>query len=295
MIDLHSHILPGIDDGARDIEVSILMARQWVAEGVKVVACTPHILPGLYQNSGPSIRMAVASLQQRLDAEDIPLALVCGADNHIVPDFVSGLASGHLLTLAESRYVLVEPPHHVVPARMEDLFFGILVAGYVPILTHPERLSWLKSRYDMVQRLARSGVWMQITAGSLTGAFGSNALYWSERMLDEGLVHIIASDAHDTERRPPALASGWEAAAKRVGSAEALHLVSTRPQGVLMNDEPSELPKPGGVGVAGEMNVEQRITGGIAGRPSSRASRGEQHAGSDRRWHIADRLRQLFK
>jgi protein-tyrosine phosphatase len=247
MIDLHSHILPGLDDGARDMDIAVQMARRWVADGVSVVACTPHILPGLYQNTGPAIRDAVASLQQTLDAESIALRLVTGADNHIVPDFVAGLASGHLLSLADSRYVLVEPPHHVAPARIEDLFFSILVAGYVPVLTHPERLSWLKSRYEMVQRLARNGVWMQLTAGSLTGAFGGNALYWSERMLDEGIVHILASDAHDVERRPPALALGWEAAAKRVGSVEAEHLVLTRPQGILANCQPSELPMPDGI------------------------------------------------
>ena len=158
MIDLHSHILPGIDDGASDISVSIEMARVFVADGVQTVACTPHILPGLYHNTGPQTRKAVTDLQATLDQAGIPLRLVPGADNHIVGDFVSGLSTGRLLTLADTRYVLVESPHHVPPARIEEFFFGITMAGYVPILTHPERLTWITSQYVTIQRAAGSSV-----------------------------------------------------------------------------------------------------------------------------------------
>jgi protein-tyrosine phosphatase len=149
-----------------------------------------------------------------------------------------------LLSLADTRYVLVEPPHHVVPPRMEDLFFSLLVAGFVPILTHPERLTWIESHYQTVQRLAQAGIWMQLTAGSLSGAFGRMPRYWSERMLDEGIVHVLATDAHDVDRRPPILGQGREFAAKRVGEAEAERLVVTRPHGVLMNEDPAKLPAP---------------------------------------------------
>jgi protein-tyrosine phosphatase len=244
VIDLHCHILPGIDDGASDLSVSLDMARAFVADGVTQVACTPHILPGHYFNTGATIRPAVAELQAVLDREDIPLQLVAGADNHVVPDFVSGLHSGHLLTLGGSRYVLVEPPHHVAPPRLDELFFSILAAGFVPILTHPERLAWIKDHYPLMQRLAGSGVWMQITAGSLSGAFGRNARYWVERMLDEGLVRILATDAHDTTRRPPNLREGRDLAAARVGAREADFLVVTRPMGVLADVAPSGLPIP---------------------------------------------------
>ena len=241
MIDLHCHILPGIDDGAADCSISIEMAKAFVADGVSVVACTPHILPGLYHNSGPQIRQATAMLQQILDREGIPLRLVTGADNHIVPSFVADLRSGHLLSLADTRYVLVEPPHHIAPPHLEDLFFNILVAGYVPILTHPERLTWIKSHYQAFERLVQAGVWIQLTAGSLAGLFGRNARYWAERMLDEGCVQILATDAHDVDRRPPNLSLGQELASKRVGIDEATHMVVTRPLGILRNEPPSNL------------------------------------------------------
>ncbi len=141
------------------------------------------------------------------------------------------LRSGRLLSIADSRYVLVEPPHHTAPPQLEDFFFNLVVAGYVPILTHPERLSWVPSRYEMIKRLVQGGVWMQLTAGSFAGAFGRNALYWAERMLDDGCVHLLASDAHDAERRPPDLAAGREMVAKRVGAEEAQCLVCNATHG----------------------------------------------------------------
>ena len=240
--------------------MSIAMARLFVADGVEVVACTPHILPGVYANTGPQIEVAVATLQRSLNDAGVPLKLVSGADNHVVPDFVAGLRSGHLLTLGRSRYVLVEPPHHVAPPRLENLLFDVLVAGYVPVLTHPERLTWLDGHYDMIQRLADGGVWMQVTAGSLAGKFGQRAKYWADRMLDEQRVHILATDAHDDRRRPPMLGTGREYAMKRVGELEAENLVRTRPLGILADLSPGELPAPQISGSRGEhVNVEPSL------------------------------------
>lgn len=243
MFDLHSHLLPGLDDGAADLGVSLAMARAYVDQGVACVACTPHILPGVYQNSGLAIRQAIASLQNRLDEAGLALRLTSGADNHIVQDFVRGVKEGRLLTLADTSYVLVEPPHHVAPPRLEDLFFEISFAGYVPVLTHPERLSWIESKFDAIKGFADRGVWMQITSGSLTGRFGRRPRYWAERMLGEGLVHILATDAHNMSSRPPDLLQGRRAAERFVGAEEAEHLVVTRPRGVLMNILPVNMPK----------------------------------------------------
>jgi protein-tyrosine phosphatase len=244
MIDLHSHILPGIDDGAADLAVALQIARQSVAQGVSVLACTPHILPGLYHNIGPQIRAATQELQTVIDQEGIALRLVTGADVHMVPDFVGGLRSGRLLTLADSRYVLVEPPHHSAPPQLEDFFFNLLVAGYVPVLTHPERLSWVPSHYGTIEKLVQGGAWMQVTAGSITGAFGRTAQYWALKMLDEGLVHIVATDAHDDKRRPPILGDARDFVAQRIGAVEADHMVFTRPKGIVENVNPSQLPMP---------------------------------------------------
>jgi len=291
VIDLHCHILPGLDDGASDLAVSLAMARATVAQGVETVACTPHILPGLYHNDGPGIRQAVAALQERLDAEAIRLRLVIGADVHMCPDFVPGLRAGRLVSLADSRYVLVEPPHHTAPPQLENFFFNLVAAGYVPVLTHPERLSWVPQRHEAIGRLVRAGVWMQITAGSFAGAFGRNALYWAERLLDEGSVHLIATDAHDAERRPPDLARGRDIVAKRAGVAEAERLVVTRPLAVLQDQPPSSVPGPWGA--RGVMNAESGSRPNEAKR--SLGDGGTGNAAADRGgFSLSRRVRRFF-
>lgn len=244
VIDLHSHILPGIDDGAADEKSALEMARQAVAEGVEILACTPHIYPGVYPNTGPDILARVAWFQSLLDFEDISLKVVAGADVHIAPDLVKLIRSGEVLTLNGSKYILIEPPHHILPPRIEELFFNLQAAGYHPILTHPERMTWIDQRYDLIKNLARSGVWMQLTAGSITGRFGSRPVYWSERMLDEGLAHIVASDAHDPVHRRPAWRDALEALVEQVGPEETSRLVRERPAAILGNVAPSGVHTP---------------------------------------------------
>lgn len=244
MIDLHCHILPGVDDGAVDLETALEMAAMAVADGITITACTPHIMPGVYDNEASVIRARVDELRQVLAEANLPLELVVGSDAHMRPDFSSALDRGRILTLNDSRYVLFEPPHNVAPPRLEECLFGIQMAGYVPILTHPERLSWIETRYPLIAHLARSGIWMQITAGSLSGRFGKRPKYWAERLLNEGLVHLLASDAHNCTSRPPLLSHAHELAAALVGKDEADHLVHTRPAAVLDNTDPSLLPAP---------------------------------------------------
>jgi protein-tyrosine phosphatase len=290
LIDLHCHILPGIDDGAGNLDVSLQMARAAVEQGITVVACTPHILPGLYHNTGPAIRQAIKQLQDALDENGIPLQLTTGADVHMAPNFVAGLRSGHLLSIADSRYVLVEPPHHTAPPQIEEFFFNLVAAGYVPILTHPERLSWVPSRYQTIKKLVQSGVWMQVTAGSFAGAFGRNALYWAQRLLDEGCVHLIASDAHDAERRPPDLAAGRDLVAKRVGDEEAQRLVLTRPMGVLKDEPPSSVPGPLGVlDAESESSPEAPAQSRMRGKPRA------DNRSADGWRGLSGRLRRFFR
>jgi protein-tyrosine phosphatase len=242
MIDLHSHILPGVDDGARDLETALQMARMAIDDGIEVMACTPHFMPGLYENEAQDIRHRVADLNEVLHEEGMDLALVLGSDAHIRPDFLSGLRNQTIPTIHGSRYALFEPPHTVMPKRMDELLFNIQVAGYVPILTHPERLKWIEQNYDTIVELANKGVWMQITAGSLTGRFGKRTQYWAQRMLAEGHVSILATDAHNTGSRPPLLAEARDLAAAELGVDEATHLVVTRPECVLDDAEPDSVP-----------------------------------------------------
>jgi len=245
MIDLHCHMLPGIDDGAPDEATSLEMARIAAADGIETTACTPHIYPGLYENDAAGITTRVKALQTRLSEEGIALKLTIGADAHLTPELLGRLKEGTAPSLAGGRYFLLEPPHTIAPPRFSESMFDFVAAGYVPVLTHPERLSWIKQHYQVFVQLVKAGVWMQITAGSLNGRFGRAAKYFGEKMLDDGLVHILATDAHGFNHRPPLLAEGERAAEKYVGKDEAHRLVVDRPQAILDNRPPREvLPVP---------------------------------------------------
>lgn len=242
LIDLHCHLLPGIDDGAPDLETALRMARIAHDDGIRTIACTPHIYPGLYDNDADAIRGAIATLQVALADAGIDLVLVPGADTHLVPEVLDGVRRGRIPTLNGSRYLLLEPPHHVEPPNFLDSLFQLRAGGIVPVITHPERLSWVEERHATFVRAVEGGALLQITAGSLTGRFGRRARYWAQRFLDEGLVSIIATDAHGASRRPPLLAEARDAAAQQVGADEARRLVEERPAAIIADHDPATLP-----------------------------------------------------
>jgi protein-tyrosine phosphatase len=206
------------------------------------MACTPHIYPGLYGNDASGIALARDRLQAELDARGIALRLVCGADVHLVPGLLDGLRAGTVPTLHGSRYVLLEPSHHVKPPRFEEAVFELVAAGYTPVITHPERLVWIEDHYDVFLRLIRQGAWMQLTAGALTGLFGARAKYWGEKFLEEGHTHLLATDAHSSGRRVPRLSEARAVAERLLGAAEATRLVLERPQAILDDIAPSQVP-----------------------------------------------------
>ncbi|OQX08782.1 MAG: capsular biosynthesis protein [Thiothrix lacustris] len=248
MIDLHSHILPALCDGSQNLETSLEMARIAVADGTTHLACTPHIYPGIYPNSTDTILPALHHLQAALDEHAIPLTLVIGADVHMVPEVMSGLRQGSIPTLHGSRYFLLEPSHHVAVPNFVEKVENFINAGYVPLITHPERLHWLEEHYAEFVAAAHSGAWIQITAGSINGEFGSRAKKWSERMLQDGIVHIIASDAHGIKQRRPAMSAGViEAIRLTDDEAEISRMVQDRPQAVLDNRCPTTVAKPPGL------------------------------------------------
>lgn len=244
MIDLHCHILPGIDDGAKTMDVSLEMARIAVADGIRTLACTPHIYPGMYMNDGPGIAAARDVLQAELDQAGIELKLLVGADVHLVPGLLDGLQSGRIPTLNRSRYLLLEPSHTTPPPRFEESVFNLTAAGYTPVITHPERLTWIEGHFPVFQRLIAQGAWMQVTAGALTGVFGQRAKYWGERFVGEGMTHILATDAHSTGRRLPRLTEGLAVVSRLVGDIEARRMVEERPQAIVDNLPPQPFALP---------------------------------------------------
>jgi protein-tyrosine phosphatase len=235
MIDLHSHILPGIDDGAGDMDTSLAMARIAVADGITRMACTPHVVPGLYDNDFRIISSKLGELRQALSDRAIPLDLVIGADVHIAPDLDDRLASGVVPTLNRTRYFLLEPPHHILPPKLEEMTSRLIKAGFMPIITHPERLTWLRAHFGVIERLNEMGCLIQVTADSITGGFGKDAQNLALRLVDEGRVDIVASDCHGPVARKPVLSRARQAVADRLGESEARAMVLERPAAILDN------------------------------------------------------------
>lgn len=257
MIDLHSHILPAVDDGAASLEVSLEMARLAVADGIAVMACTPHFMKGVYDTEASTVATGVETLARHLARHRIPLGLVGGGDIHASPCLAAGLAAGTIPSLGGSRYFLFEPPHHVLLPGLLKLVRLLISAGFVPVLTHPERLTWIDAHYDVVCEIGAAGAAVQITAASITGGFGRRPRYWSERMLDEARVDLVASDAHDAVRRPPLMSNARERVAARIGEDAAERLFNENPCRMLA-DLPLP-PKPrGAVGPAQTRQTHRR-------------------------------------
>ena len=248
MIDLHCHMLPSIDDGADNLQTALEMARLAVADGVTFTVCTPHIYPGVFENTHEGIKSAVAEFETELAAADIPLKLGYGADIQVQPGLVAGLQDGTLPCINDSRFFLFEPPHHTPLPRLGDLIHSSLLAGYVPVITHPERLSYIEADYDKFVEFARQGAWIQLTGGSLLGRFGPRVQKITQRFLKDGITHLLASDAHNLKKRTPQLSEARDAAATIVGAEEAERLVLGRPRAVITDENPADVELPPGLG-----------------------------------------------
>ena len=247
MIDIHCHMLPAIDDGAKDLSTALCMAQMAVDDGITKTICTPHIYPGVYDNTRQIISDAVDDFKLRLEEAQIPLELGFAADTHMAPDLLDGIKQGRIPTINGSRYLLFEPPHNIAPPGFEEFVFGLLANGIIPVITHPERLKWIEQHYDVFVRVAYRGAWLQVTGGAITGKFGKRVRYWAERMLDENIVHVIASDAHNINHRPPIISEACHAAERWLSKEEISLMVNDRPLATITDRAPEELPIPVGL------------------------------------------------
>jgi protein-tyrosine phosphatase len=229
VIDLHAHILPGLDHGPGDWDEALEMCRIAVADGITTLAATPHVSE-VFPNGSARIEAAVAELRGRLAQAAIPLAIVSGGDYHIRPD----LAPENVLTLGgNGRYFLLEFPYQVLPLRADAFVRTLVGRGLTPIFTHPERTVSLQHDWKRLEPIVKAGALVQVTADSLLGNFGKPAAATAERFLKKGWVHLLASDAHWANERVPQLAAGRDAAARILGAERAAALVGANPRAVL--------------------------------------------------------------
>ena len=214
------------------------MAKLAVKDGIHSIVATPHTLNGVYTNSAEEVTIHVANLQEVFSKNNIQLQLYPGAEIQLCPNMLESINSGEAGTINNSgKYLLLELPSQTIPKGIKDEIFTLKLNGITPIITHPERNSIIQHDPDILYELVNRGALVQITAMSLTGEFGQFIKQAVEITLKQRVVHLIASDAHSHNNRPPVLSQAVEIAAKILGSSEeAKYMVSNTPSAILCGD-----------------------------------------------------------
>jgi protein-tyrosine phosphatase len=210
VIDLHCHLLPGIDDGPADLGGTLAMAQLHVKAGVEVVAATPHVTWDM-PNDATTIGLRLADVRAALAAAKIPLRAVGGAEIDVHKAVALTDEELHALALGGGPWLLLEAPL-TKGVGLAPVARALLDRGHRVLIAHPERSPLLQNDPDALRALVRAGAATQVTAGSFTGSFGRTVRDYAEAMLEAGLVHSVASDAHDALRRPPGIAGPLGAA-----------------------------------------------------------------------------------
>lgn len=236
MIDLHSHLLYSVDDGAVTLEESLALARIAVDDGIRAAALTPHIHPGRYSNVRSELLGKVAVFQDELRQHGIPLEVRLGGEVRLSIESLELILEDEvpfLGTVDGYRIMLLEFPHQLIPVGSQQFVEKLLQMKIRPLIAHPERNKAVMANPERIRSFVDAGCWLQITAASIVGRFGDASLKTAITIFENDWAHIIASDAHNTEHRPPVLSEGRDAVADLLGDEMAKKMVSERPARIL--------------------------------------------------------------
>ncbi|MGB8952077.1 MAG: CpsB/CapC family capsule biosynthesis tyrosine phosphatase [Candidatus Aminicenantales bacterium] len=242
MIDLHTHLLPDWDDGAKDWAETQKMSEIAHTDGIQKIVITPHIFRMSKHNDNLDILQERKAELHKKKAE-LPVEFYEGAEVFLHHDILSNLRKHHL-TINHSNYFFIEFPSDYVLPGVKDLFFNIMLEGYIPIISHPERNAVFQERPDLIYELIKMDCLAQVTAKSIIGEFGTEVRKTAHYFLTHNFVHLIASDAHDARNRPPLLSQAVEEAGKIVGNEKAMAMVTSIPQAILDNRDISDWDEP---------------------------------------------------
>ena len=265
MIDIHSHLLPGIDDGPRTWEDSLALCRSVAEHGVTTSIATPHLIDGVYNNTRSRLIGPVRELNDRLLQAGILLEVLPGAEVDFSSRHVLEVTD-ELPRIGNGGAVLIEMPVAVVPPRIAELLFQIRARGLIPILAHPERNEELQRRPQLAHEWVAAGAALQLDAESLLGLWGHRARACAESVLRAGQYHAMASDAHSVDRRPPRLNEALERVRALV-EGDAMLLVNEGPRALLAGQcIDLGLRARGGIGQRADGSPERSLLRRIAGR-----------------------------
>lgn len=243
MIDLHCHILPGIDDGPRVIEESLEMARAFCASGYRVAAATPHMIPGTgWMPSAGRIRNKIEELNLAIELADLDLRIVSGMEVALDPRIPELLEEGHLLGLGDAAWLLIEPPFLHMPSGWEQIIFSVLSRGVSVLLAHPERCQHLADTPGAIERLIASGVHLQVNWGSIIGQYGRKAARTVNLMAQNGWIHCLATDSHRAQGLDPqAMKMARDRLAGLIGEENLALIARENPGRVLNGGQPAAM------------------------------------------------------
>lgn len=203
MIDIHSHILPRVDDGADSMEVSIKMARMYIEGGFKTVIATPHYIEGAVATSIDNNKIMLDSLRVELIKEQLDLEVLLGNEAYISMELVKDIEGGKVATLNGTRYVLVEFPMLDIPIYAENMIYELLLKGYIPIIAHPERNAKIMEDPNILYNYIQKGALSQLNLPSLEGRYGRRAKEVAKILLKHDMIHFVSTDAHTNRGRSP--------------------------------------------------------------------------------------------
>jgi protein-tyrosine phosphatase len=244
MIDIHHHLLWGMDDGASNVETSVAMAKVAAADGISHIVCSPHA-NGTYVYEPQVIDEKIIELQRLLDRDGIAVKLGRGCDFHMSYENIQeAKVDPGKFSINGLGYLLVEVPDYGLPRNLTEIFYQLQLAGLTPILTHPERNPTLQSDRPRLEDWLRGGVLIQITAGSVVGRMGKHAERMAHDLLASRWVHFLATDAHNTTSRPPKMLEAFEVVAKKYGPDYAHLLCVSNPLAAFMGKSLQLQPEP---------------------------------------------------
>jgi protein-tyrosine phosphatase len=242
VIDIHHHCLPGVDDGPRDLKEAADHCRLAAGDGIETIVATPHVLRGRWQNtSRAALEQKLAELQDAIGAAP---RLILGSEYFFAHDMNDALGNGGIVPLADSRYVLVELASHAVPPLLEQPLYQASLGGWTTVIAHPERNLVFQTKPELLASLVASGTKTQITAGSLLGDFGPEARQCAWEWIEREMVHFVASDAHNTTKRPPRMREAAAAIREFAGDDVASALTRRNPAAVVENHGLEYDPEP---------------------------------------------------
>jgi protein-tyrosine phosphatase len=237
LIDIHLHILPGVDDGPETMDQMLALAHALVQEGIHGAIATPHCNDEFPRLSAAEIQSRVYDVQRMLDRYAIPLRLFPGPEVLIKPGLVGDIQAGRIATLNSSRYLLLELWNSTwLPGIAKRVIAELRAVGIIPVLAHVERYLAIQQDHSRLSTLLQQGALAQVTASSLAGMQGKSTRRCAEALLNKGLVHFLASDAHGRHKRPPGVTAGLQAATRLLGHERVYQMVEVWPMTILQNE-----------------------------------------------------------